>query len=232
MTTRQLREWLFENSLEDQWWLRIYSVTEENPLTLAEVERELSGLGYEAAELLHVSQAGLANPSWIGFETTPSRSAYRNAARSTPQAKRKAGKDRPSLILMIGLPFVGILALAALIGALFIEPNEEQQIGPSQLIEYRIVSREEAGNFRVSFDVLVGFQNHGGALREPTKPELAAISRHLVSSEVKHERSFVTFYLPGMKVGAGAWATAHHDPSLRVEILRLQADNVRKTTLN
>jgi len=51
----------------------------------------------------------------------------------------------------------------------------------------------------------------GGRL--PTKEELAAISQQLLERKGKrYERMFVCFYLPGMDVDAGAFATAHYNP--------------------
>tara|TARA_Y100001972_G_scaffold36162_1_gene44709 strand:+ start:10392 stop:10505 length:114 start_codon:yes stop_codon:yes gene_type:complete len=34
-----------------------------------------------------------------------------------------------------------------------------------------------------------------------------------------YDRSFVVFYLPGMEVDAGGFATAHHNPDLKVVML-------------
>ncbi|REG86732.1 hypothetical protein DFP81_101297 [Marinomonas pollencensis] len=56
--------------------------------------------------------------------------------------------------------------------------------------------------------------------RLPNERELAELSKFLVSKERKHDRSFITFYLPGMEVGAGAYATAHHNPKLKVNIMK------------
>lgn len=48
MTSKQLREWLFQNGQEDQWWLSLDSVTEESPLTVAEIEARIkSGENYQ-----------------------------------------------------------------------------------------------------------------------------------------------------------------------------------------
>ena len=54
--------------------------------------------------------------------------------------------------------------------------------------------------------------------RLPNADELGAISTHLVKASTD-ERKFVAFYLPGMRAGEGAFATAHHLPKLEVKIL-------------
>jgi len=39
-----------------------------------------------------------------------------------------------------------------------------------------------------------------------------------------YERTFICYYIPGMEVGAGAWATTHFNPNLKVKILGMTAD--------
>ena len=88
--------------------------------------------------------------------------------------------------------------------------------GANELIAHKILKREELGNIKLSIDVQVELVNS----RLPNEKELGAISRHLVKTEKKHDRSFISFYLPGMKVGAGAYATAHHNPTMKVNIMK------------
>lgn len=83
------------------------------------------------------------------------------------------------------------------------------------LIPFKIWKREEYGTAKISFDVAVPLIDN----RLPTKREIGKISRHLVSKERKHKKSFVLFYLPEMQVGSGAFAMAHHNPTMEVEIL-------------
>ena len=65
MTPKQLREWLFQNSQVDQWWLSLESVTEESPVTVSEIEERIRGGQYKQALVLHVSQEDLAHPPWV-----------------------------------------------------------------------------------------------------------------------------------------------------------------------
>ncbi len=48
--------------------------------------------------------------------------------------------------------------------------------------------------------------------------ELKNADRH------EYQRTFIMYLLPGMQVGAGAWATTHFDPDLQVKILGLTAE--------
>lgn len=65
MTTQQLREWLFQNSQEDQWWCAFDEVTEESAVTVDDIEERLKSGQHGRTQVLHVSQTELANPPWI-----------------------------------------------------------------------------------------------------------------------------------------------------------------------
>ncbi|MEY3896550.1 MAG: hypothetical protein RLZZ214_2070, partial [Verrucomicrobiota bacterium] len=58
MTPSQLRQWSFQNSQPDQWWISLDAVTEEIPVTVSEIEERLKSGDYSAVQALHVSQAG------------------------------------------------------------------------------------------------------------------------------------------------------------------------------
>ncbi len=58
--------------------------------------------------------------------------------------------------------------------------------------------------------------------RKVSKAVLRAIALELKARDPrKHERTFIVYLLPEMRVGAGAWATTHFNPDLTVEILGL-----------
>jgi hypothetical protein len=81
-------------------------------------------------------------------------------------------------------------------------------------IPYDVINRSEVAGIKLSIDVQVPLVN--GQL--PTAEQIGEISEYLVSREQPHERSFVTFYLPAMTPGSGAYATAHHNPEMQVNI--------------
>ena len=72
MTPFQLRQWLSQNGKEDKWWLSIDAVTDEIPVTVAEIEERMKSGDYSAVQALHVSQAGMTNPTWTDVAVTPS----------------------------------------------------------------------------------------------------------------------------------------------------------------
>ena len=85
----------------------------------------------------------------------------------------------------------------------------------ASLLPYTVIDRTETERIKVSFDLRIDIVDG----RLPNEDELGAISKYLIGQEKNHERSFVVFYLPGMEVGAGAFATAHHNPKMEVKIL-------------
>ncbi len=83
---------------------------------------------------------------------------------------------------------------------------------PKPLIPYRVLDHV-INSYKVSYDLEVYLVDG----RLPTKDELAAISMRLVGG-LNQENKFVGFYLPGMKIDSGYFATGHHQPTLKVEI--------------
>ncbi len=70
MTTSQLRQWSLKNSQPDQWWLCLDGVTDEIPVTVAKIEERLKAGEFSKGQILHVSQAEMANPPWIDVTMT------------------------------------------------------------------------------------------------------------------------------------------------------------------
>lgn len=95
------------------------------------------------------------------------------------------------------------------------EKAKDLKADQRSLIPYTVINRSEAGTAKVSYDLRVDIVDGG----LPTTEELADVAGHLKSKESYHDRTFVLFYLPGMVVDAGAFASAHHNPTLEVKII-------------
>ena len=126
------------------------------------------------------------------------------------------------------IPIEGILIAGACIVALIllvIFLGRGQPRDSKGLIEYRVLNREEFSDVKVSYDLLVGLVDG----RLPTKEEMAAVANHLRSVERRHDHTYVLFYLPGMKVNAGAFASAHHRPGepMQVKIILVPDEYAR-----
>jgi TM2 domain-containing membrane protein YozV len=68
MTPKELREWLFRNSWEDQWWIAFDGFVYDCLVTVKEIEEKLKGGQYAQAHVLHFSQTEFSNPPWIEVE--------------------------------------------------------------------------------------------------------------------------------------------------------------------
>jgi len=65
--------------------------------------------------------------------------------------------------------------------------------------------------------------------KKVSEQTLCAIALKLKAQDSRaYERTFIEYYLPGMPVGAGAWATTHFNPNLEVRILGLKAEEEQK----
>ena len=122
------------------------------------------------------------------------------------------------------------LMTVCLLAALLVSACNTESSSPPEsekLINYKVINRGEHGNIKLSYDLRVDIVDG----RLPTADELEAVSRYLHRKEKRHDRTFVTFYLPGMEVGAGAFATAHHNPNLEVSVLEFMIPDQYKHLL-
>ena len=105
MTPKQLREWLFQNSQEDQWWIVLDAVMEDNKVTLGDIEDLLKSGQYGKAQVLHISQTKSTNPPWIEVELSASQIQQ---ADSHPPATQEKTKNKAYLYIAacFGLAFI------------------------------------------------------------------------------------------------------------------------------
>lgn len=90
--------------------------------------------------------------------------------------------------------------------------KETQQKKPE--ITYSIINCDTFLNYKRSLDVRLN--------KKVSKATLRAIALMLKAQDSRHyERTFICYYLPGMEVDTGAWATTHFNPNLDVRILGL-----------
>jgi hypothetical protein len=127
MTPPQLRQWSFENSQTDQWWLCLDSVTQEIPCTVADIEERLKSGDYSTVQALHVSQAGLENAPWVEvimppviiepLSVWPPVDVVNHVAAATPAsaasnaAPEVSEPDETLGIIILLLPLIGIFLM-------------------------------------------------------------------------------------------------------------------------
>jgi len=61
-----------------------------------------------------------------------------------------------------------------------------------------------------------------------SKDELTSIANKIRETRKSYDNLWVFYYLPGMKVGSGAWATTHFTPNLEVKIIGATEEEEKK----
>jgi len=90
------------------------------------------------------------------------------------------------------------------------------------LNEYSIIKKESIPSIKASIDVRLN--------REFNKTSIEKLARKLKKDlQEDYDRIFISYYLPGMKVGSGAWATSHFDPDLEVNTAPYYDDTKKNT---
>jgi hypothetical protein len=81
-----------------------------------------------------------------------------------------------------------------------------------QDISYTIIEKSSMESIKLNIDIRLE--------QKVSKDFLQKLALKLRQEEpIKYDRIFITYYLPGMTPGSGAWATSHFNPNLKVKIL-------------
>jgi len=81
-------------------------------------------------------------------------------------------------------------------------------------VKYSIISEHKVPNIKRSLEVRLN--------KKVSSHILEAIAHELKQSDKNtYKNTFILYYLPDMKIGAGAWASTHFNPDLKVKILGL-----------
>lgn len=83
------------------------------------------------------------------------------------------------------------------------------------MTKYKLIHAFEMGNIKLSLDIRLD--------KKESENTLTKLANELHKKQIKkYKRIFICYYLPDMIVNAGAWATSHFDPNLRIKILGCQ----------
>ena len=81
-----------------------------------------------------------------------------------------------------------------------------------QGVSYTIIEKSSMGSIKLSIDIRLE--------QKVSNDFLQKLALKLWKEEpIKYDRMFISYLLPGMSPGSGAWATSHFNPNLKVEIL-------------
>ena len=79
-------------------------------------------------------------------------------------------------------------------------------------IEYSVINEEQNNNLKkTSINIRLN--------KKVDEATLKMIAEELKSKREEFEKLWISYYLPEMKVGSGAWATSHYTPTLTIQIL-------------
>ena len=92
-------------------------------------------------------------------------------------------------------------------------------------VDYTIIDATRMRNIKCSLDIRLD--------KKVSKDVLRKLALKLRDDESKsYDRMFITYYLPDMTPGTGAWATSHFNPNLEVKILGLTTEEEKKLKNN
>lgn len=110
-----------------------------------------------------------------------------------------------------------VTLLAVIVGLLGLVACEAGSAAPSIIpddVSYTVIDTDIIPGIKRSLDVRLN--------QKVSQDVLRAIALELKSNDSRqYDRTFIAYYLPGMTVDAGAWATTHFNPTLDVRILGL-----------
>lgn len=108
-----------------------------------------------------------------------------------------------------------------------VTPQPAQQLSKNQDeiipddVSFSIIETSTLPGIKRSLDVRIN--------KKVSEQILRSIALKLKSSDSQtYKRTFITYYLPGMTIGAGAWATTHFNPDLEIRILGLTSEKEKK----
>lgn len=84
-------------------------------------------------------------------------------------------------------------------------------------VKYSIISQDTIPGIKRSLDIRIN--------KKVSKEVLESIAYDLRDSDKQsYEKTFILYYLPDMKVDAGAWASTHFTPELKVNVFGLTSE--------
>ena len=112
---------------------------------------------------------------------------------------------------------VCLFLVISCLGILLVDDSGQQrsaQRPESPNVDYSIVDSDIRPGIKRGLDVRID--------KKLSEDELRRLAFEIRDSDPNtYKRTFICYYLPDMKVGAGAWATTHFNPELEVRILGL-----------
>ncbi|MCK4635272.1 MAG: hypothetical protein KAT32_00240 [Candidatus Moranbacteria bacterium] len=113
------------------------------------------------------------------------------------------------------------LVLGLLVVLFGCSEQEEVKNLEAGIPSYKIEKKDFMKPIKASFDVRLE--------NKITEKEIQIIANKIKSENAGYDKYFILYYLPDMKIGAGAWATSNFNPDLEIKILGLTLEEENKT---
>ncbi len=92
------------------------------------------------------------------------------------------------------------------------EPDPPKETPIPNDVTYSIINDTDFLSYKRSLDILLN--------KKVSKDVLKTIAKKLIGTSLnRYDKIFIVYYLPGMTVDAGGWATSHFKPNLEVRII-------------
>jgi hypothetical protein len=129
-----------------------------------------------------------------------------------------------------------LLSIVTIVGLVTLGCNDRRQSETSQSDQQQSKLQEATIPTDVSFSIIdsstlpsIKRRLDVRLNKKVSEQNLRAIALKLKGQDAQvYDRTFIFYYLPGMTVSAGAWATTHFTPDLEVRILGLTAEDENK----
>lgn len=150
--------------------------------------------------------------------------------RHRPAGRRKRPRPEPprrrSTVLAAGCLVWAVTCLILAIAAgLFTNgtpPPRSESLRPAQTVQSPAATPSDVTYTIISEDVVPGFKRGLDVRlsRRVTRTELTAIATELRDRDSRtYDRTLIGFYLPGMQIDAGYWATTQFNPELEIRVI-------------
>lgn len=98
--------------------------------------------------------------------------------------------------------------------------NQNKEKEKPKNVNYTIENQDFFKDLKATFDVRLE--------DKISKEVIKAIANDIKRNNPGYDKYFIAYLLPGMEINNGAWATSHFNPSLEVNILGSETDNITK----
>lgn len=96
MKAKELREWLFQHSLEDSWYLSSEGYLFQELFTIKDIEDFAKRAQGSSLKVLHVSNCDMENPPWVDFDVSKPETSAKKVSAARPVSQGHPAVPAPA----------------------------------------------------------------------------------------------------------------------------------------